>query len=189
MPRMHHCSQCDACVVKYDHHCGLAINCVGIRTYHLFLVFLLSSQLYTMATLFLNLKNNFYHGVYAGFEWYHWVHTVVLILHNAPTLFYVNQMRYWYFSMSARNMHAIEDTMVGMVFDKARFHKLLEPSMERLFYYTRESGTWANVVEMMGTSNIFRWLVPLPRDRELTGEYEYMRYELGALKKLTDLEY
>lgn len=37
---MSHCSKCNECVLKYDHHCDLTNNCVGIRNHHLFLQFL-----------------------------------------------------------------------------------------------------------------------------------------------------
>jgi hypothetical protein len=40
LPRMHHCSVCEKCCVKFDHHCGMAINCIGINNYNLFVLFL-----------------------------------------------------------------------------------------------------------------------------------------------------
>jgi hypothetical protein len=33
---------------------------------------------------------------------------------------------------------------------------------EKKFYYTRKGGWLENLSEMMGSRNIFRWLIPLP---------------------------
>ncbi|CAK8692241.1 unnamed protein product [Clavelina lepadiformis] len=38
-PRSHHCSICNACILKHDHHCFFLCQCVGLKNQRYFIIY------------------------------------------------------------------------------------------------------------------------------------------------------
>jgi hypothetical protein len=87
---------------------------------------------------------------------------LVMLVHNSVACWYISMMVYMYWWMAARNMHAVEDSTIGQLYDKLQYHKIT--FKQKRFYYTRKA-IWDNITEMMGCANPVRWFVIWPYTR------------------------
>ncbi|PAA89455.1 hypothetical protein BOX15_Mlig019090g1, partial [Macrostomum lignano] len=78
-PRAGHCSRCDNCVLRFDHHCFWVGNCIGARNYRQFFMFILGLQVYSLFVLFFSIYHLF--GLPHGGDWKAFVNGIA----QAPT--------------------------------------------------------------------------------------------------------
>ena len=63
-----HCDDCGTCILGLDHHCPWVNNCIGIRNYKYFLIFVNSLCMLIISTIFGGLLNLYYQSELIGKE-------------------------------------------------------------------------------------------------------------------------
>ena len=175
---MHHCSSCDCCCLKYDHHCGMVMNCIGVNNYHLFLQFIPVTALSFLISIYCNLKYNFVleSTFYASTSLF----CFLFLLFQVGCVYYAFSMAKDYFGLALKNMHAVEQSIAGNTYNKASFWGLLGPKRDktqgdkaplpdpksccvedRVYFYTKQSKL-DNLMSMLQSREFLTPLVPLP---------------------------
>lgn len=60
--RAHHCSVCQRCIRKMDHHCPWVNNCVGENNQKYFVLFTVSTTIYLLRTIRLTIDGHLLHS-------------------------------------------------------------------------------------------------------------------------------
>ena len=153
--RTHHCSLCDICVIKMDHHCPWINNCVGQNNQRYFLLFLFHSFCYTFLVTILTLPILLFHKKYSQND------TEVIITKNK-----VNMREIKYISILGIVSLIVEIFFCGWNWFLAfNGQTTLEFWASKTYYKFNEGivnfsfGNWKkNLFYIFGTENIFKIL-------------------------------
>lgn len=161
-PRTHHCSTCNACRLRLDHHCPFTANCVGEGNHHHFLLFILYSWIATVYALYLTWHpySHCLEGLSAGVE-YEEGHACATWTTAKPRLLYV----------AAGSVAVLSGFLVLILYLIATDQTTLEfitfasPRRKRedLLLHYRERGLLLHLRRILGAPKYWwRYLFPLP---------------------------
>lgn len=66
--RCHHCSSCNRCILKMDHHCPWFAECIGYKNHKLFINFLILNTFYAWNILFFTSRQLYLWYINKGYE-------------------------------------------------------------------------------------------------------------------------
>jgi len=141
-PRCYHCSKCDACVCRMDHHCVFINNCVGIGNHRFFLQFLV----WLMASL-----------VHWG---YLWTHGHYYLTENTPGV------RYLIVSICLPILGFLSFLFVGAIFlQQLMYLHRGATNVEKKYFASTVGlynlGFWKNLQLVMNAPKTYQWILPV----------------------------
>jgi palmitoyltransferase len=150
-PRAHHCSVCNKCILRMDHHCPWINNCVGHNNYKHFVLFLL----YTIFAVFHSLGLMISRAIYAEAAATSFQRVLLCILGMicVPTLLLVGCLLCYHLNLMTKNCTTIE------------LHRLQWGPKSFPQIHPYDLGLSANFHNVLGASSLL-WLWPtsLPGD-------------------------
>jgi len=147
--RTSHCKTCRKCVKKLDHHCSIVNNCVGLRSYKIFinmLVYSIFTIMIVIITLMENLK--FY-----LIEFYISLFTIIYIMIIIIMLTIECLLIYFFIFhllLIFQGITQYEYTFKFHIYDQDYYSEILKKSL------------WEKFIEVFGENSFF-WFFPISK--------------------------
>ena len=95
----------------------MVMNCIGINNYHIFIQFMFLTMCYFLSGAYLNIKYNMWKQPI--FDWVYILVPLLVLAMQLGSAWYAHSMLKWYYEMACKNMHAVEQSITGTIYNKA----------------------------------------------------------------------
>ncbi|KAH0577842.1 Palmitoyltransferase [Spironucleus salmonicida] len=160
-PRAHHCSMCDICCLRYDHHCPWIANCVGMRNYAHFIKFITFGFISSMISITLGLISAVF-GKFGPFQ----VHLTVRIFTSIILLIFTFMSAICTFIMISSHFNQIKHNYTTVESYEMELETKRSKQLGIQFQYPYDLGISGNLKEIFGENWLYVWLFPFIQPRQ-----------------------
>ena len=176
--RAHHCSTCNKCILKLDHHCPWIFNCVGYYNQKFFLLFLFYGTIGDLIAFFCIgnniLKSTFHDMIYNNFEQismeekYFLFKILILIKHPLWIIF--STLISLVMTLIIGILFFIQ--LFNIIFNVTSIEKLIYKTYDKCPFYAEKNYRLFMIKTVLGFQ-IWKWFLPIFEENKFNGGYTF----------------